>query len=241
MKERLLPRRGFLCGLAGTAVALAGISGVTAEEFQPRDETKPDPLSEPGSGPQDFRWLIGALEGFSAALIGEHVALLDRYRHRLGEVDAKEGGIDLAMADPVASRWRDHVLSWTELHNSVRLHELYFETLTPKSIGLGEEMSKALVSAFGSYDQWWVKFRATAVAVRAWAALGWDKRTRRLFNVGLDYDSSWPIELVPLLVVDMAEHAYVLDFVGRPYAYLDAWIARVDWRAVGVRLAVAAG
>jgi Fe-Mn family superoxide dismutase len=237
MEERLLPRRNFLCGLAGTAVALAGISRVAAEERQPHGGTKSEPLPKPSAGPQDFRWLIGALEGFSATLVGEHVALLERCRHRLVEVEAKDRDIDLALADPLASRWRDHVLSWAELHNSVRLHELYFETLTPKSVGVGEKISKVLASTFGSYDQWWVKFRATAVAVRAWAALVWDKRNRRLFNVGLDHDSSWPIELVPLLVVDMAEHAYVLDFVGRPYAYLDAWIARVDWESVEVRLA----
>jgi Fe-Mn family superoxide dismutase len=236
MEERLLPRRGFLCGLAGTVAALAGITRVAAEEIHPRSGAKPDSSPEPIAGPQDFRWLIGALEGFSATLIGEHVALLQRCRHRLGEVESRDRDIDLALADPLVSKWRDHVLSWAELHNTVRLHEFYFEALTPKSVRPGEKISAAIVSTFGSYDQWWVKFRATAVAVRAWAALVLEKRTQRLFNVGLDHDSSWPIDLAPLLVVDMAEHAYVLDFVGRPYAYLDSWIARVDWQSVEARL-----
>ena len=234
MDEHNLDRRSFLQGLAGAAVMVTGLSEAAAEEPSARmakaaQKTVPDI--------QKYRGLIGALEGFSATIIREHLALLERYRQELSEVESQNRTIDLALADPLASRWRNHVLSWIELHNSVRLHELYFDALTPKSVKPGQKIGKALEESYGSFDQWWVKFRATAMAVRAWGILAWDNQSRRLVIFGLDNDSEWSLGLEPLLVVDMAEHAYVLDFIGQPLAYLDAWLARVNWVVVDSRLA----
>ncbi len=233
----MLDRRRFIQGLAGTAAVLAGISKVGAEEAQ-TDRTKAGRKSV-GSDFRNYRGLIGALEGFSATLIREHLALLERYRQKLSEIEKQDRMIDLALSDPIASKWRDHVLARTELHNAVRLHELYFDALTSKSTDPGQRINKALEESFGSFDQWWVKFRATAIAIRAWSVLAFDNRSGRLMNYGLDRDSEWPFGIEPLLVVDMAEHAYVLDFIGQPFAYLDAWRARIDWAVVDTRLSEA--
>ncbi len=234
MDEHNLDRRSFLRGLAGAAVIAAGFSEASAKE----------PLSTQGktgqntvtSDIQKYRGLIGALEGFSATIIREHLALLETYRQKLSEVDSSKRTIDLASANPLACRWRDHVRAWIELRNSVRLHELYFDALTPKSYKPDQKIAMALQESYGSFDQWWIKFRATAMAVRAWGALAWDNQVRRPVIFGLDNDSEWPVGLDPLLVVDMAEHAYVLDFIGQPLAYLDAWLARVNWLVVESRL-----
>ncbi|MCD6198482.1 MAG: hypothetical protein J7K15_07925 [Deltaproteobacteria bacterium] len=235
MDEHNLDRRSFLRGLAGAAVIVTGLSEAAAEEPSARMAKAGQKTVIPDI--QKYRGLIGALEGFSATIIREHLALLERYRHELSEVESQNRTIDLALADPLASRWRNHVLSWIELHNSVRLHELYFDALTPKSVKPGQKIGKALEESYGSFDQWWVKFRATAMAVRAWGVLAWDNQSRRLVIFGLDNDSEWSLGLEPLLVVDMAEHAYVLDFIGQPLAYLDAWLARVNWVLVDSRLA----
>ena len=235
MDEHNLDRRSFLRGLAGAAVIVTGLSEAAAEEPSARMAKAGQKTVIPDI--QKYRGLIGALEGFSATIIREHLALLERYRHELSEVESQNRTIDLALADPLASRWRNHVLSWIELHNSVRLHELYFDALTPKSVKPGQKIRKALEESFGSFDQWWIKFRATAMAVRAWGVLAWDNQSRRLVIFGLDNDSEWSLGLEPLLVVDMAEHAYVLDFIGQPLAYLDAWLARVNWVLVDSRLA----
>ena len=235
MDEHNLDRRSFLRGLAGAAVIVTGLSEAAAEEPSARMAKAGQKTVIPDI--QKYRGLIGALEGFSATIIREHLALLERYRHELSEVESQNRTIDLALADPLAGRWRNHVLSWIELHNSVRLHELYFDALTPKSVKPGQKIGKALEESYGSFDQWWVKFRATAMAVRAWGVLAWDNQSRRLVIFGLDNDSEWSLGLEPLLVVDMAEHAYVLDFIGQPLAYLDAWLARVNWVLVDSRLA----
>jgi len=235
MNEHNLDRRSFLRGLAGGAVILTGLSEAAAEEPSAGIAKAGQKTVIPDI--QKYRGLIGALEGFSATIIREHLALLERYRHELSKLESQNRTIDLALADPLASKWRNHVLAWVELHNAVRLHELYFDTLTPKSVKPGQKIGKVLEESYGSFDQWWVKFRATAMAVRAWGMLGWDNQSRQPVIFGLDNDSEWPLGVKPLLVVDMAEHAYVLDFIGQPLAYLDAWLARVNWVVVDSRLA----
>lgn len=235
MNEHNLNRRSFLRGLAGGAVILTGLSEAAVEYPSAGIAKAEQKIVIPDI--QKYRGLIGALEGFSATIIREHLALLERYRHKLSKVESQNRTIDLALADPLASKWRNHVLAWVELHNVVRLHELYFDTLTPKSIKPGQKIGKVLEESYGSFDQWWVKFRATAMAVRAWGVLGWDNQSGQPVIFGLDNDSEWPLGVKPLLVVDMAEHAYVLDFIGQPLAYLDAWLARVNWMVVESRLA----
>lgn len=235
MNEHNLDRRSFLRGLASAAVMVTGLSEAAAEEPSAKIAKAGQKTVIPDI--QKYRGLIGALEGFSATIIREHLALLERYRHKLSKVESQNRTIDLALADPLASKWRNHVLAWVELHNAVRLHELYFDTLTPKSVKPGQKIGKVLEESYGSFDQWWVKFRATAMAVRAWGMLGWDNQSRQPVIFGLDNDSEWPLGVEPLLVVDMAEHAYVLDFIGQPLAYLDAWLARVNWVVVDSRLA----
>ena len=177
MDKYNLDRRGFLQGLAGAAVMLTGLSDASAEH-PPAGTARAGQKKTAIPDIRKYRGLIGALKGFSATIIREHLALLERYRHELSEEES-----------------------------------------------------------YGSFDQWWVKFRATAMAVRAWGVLGWDNQSRRPVISGLDNDSEWPLGVEPLLVVDMAEHAYVLDFIGQPLAYLDAWLARVNWVVVDSRLA----
>ncbi len=238
MDGYLFNRRDFLLGLAGSTLAFAGLSESIAEAA-PLDKvaTRQGAISDL----QRYRGLIGSLKGFSATIIREHLAILERYRHKLAEVRSQDRMIDLALADPIASKWRDHVLSCLELQNAVRLHELYFDALTPKDVHIGQRVSNVLKETFGSFDQWWVRFRATAIAVRAWGVFAWDNYSRHVVICGLDRDSEWPVGLEPLLVVDMAEHAYVLDFIGRPLDYLDAWLARVNWTVVEARLLKASG
>jgi Fe-Mn family superoxide dismutase len=234
MDRHNLDRRSFLRGLAGAAVIAAGLSEASAEEPPVTMARAVQNTINPDI--QKYRGLIGALEGFSATIIREHLALLERYRQKLSEVESRNQTIDLALANSLAGSWRNHVMARLELRNSVRLHELYFDALTPKSVKPDQKITKALEESYGSFDQWWIKFRATAMAVRAWGILAWDNQAKRAVIFGLDNDSEWPLGLDPLLVVDMAEHAYVLDFIGQPLAYLDAWLARVNWLVVESRL-----
>jgi Fe-Mn family superoxide dismutase len=237
MDKYNLGRRSFLQGLAGTALLFTGLSRVSAKEPTAKIAKAEPKVSV--SDIQKYKGLIGALRGFSATIVREHLALLERYRHKLAQLESQDRMVDLSLADPISSKWRNHVLTLVEVQNSVRLHELYFDALTPRKNEPGQNIIQAMEKSYGSFDQWWIKFRATAMAVRSWGALGWDKQSKQLVTFGLDNDSEWLIGVEPLLVVDMAEHAYVLDFIGQPLAYLNAWKEAVDWGVVESRLAEA--
>ena len=226
-----MDRRLFLKSLAGAGLlSLAGGAGVSvaAREGGPGGAGGPGKLEAGG----DYSRLAGALEGFSATLIKEHLAILARYKAELKEVEGQDKVLDLAGANPLQGPWRSHVLQLLELQNGVRLHECYFSALTPRSLSPGPAFIRKVESSFGSFDQWWVKFRATSLSARAWGTTGWDTRRRRLVLVGTDTDLQWPVSVEPVLVVDMAEHAYCLDYPGDPYKYLESWLARVNWEYV---------
>ncbi|NDY41770.1 hypothetical protein G3N55_02740 [Dissulfurirhabdus thermomarina] len=227
MADKTEDRRRFLLGLAGSAAAVVAAPLAAAA---PAAATGFDPAR-----------LAGALEGFSASLIREHLALYETLRRRLQALDQAEARLDLAEADAGTGRLRAHQAEWLECRNALVLHQSYFGALTPRSVTPPPALEAALRRAFGSLDRWWVHLRATALAARAWAALVWDPAGGGLRNVGTDDDRQWPATAAPLLVVDLHEHAWVLDYLGRPEAYLAAWRKRVDWNVVAARLEAARG
>jgi len=233
---KLGTRRSFLKKVAGAiaffTASLQGLSSNAASQGMVIENS--DELA--GVEPDDFKWLIGALKGFSATIVREHLILFKRYVDAFNDLESKDRRIDLFLANPVYGRWRNHVLNWVELHNKIMFHRLYFSNLTPKDIAVGKRLRDLIEHDFGSFDQWWVKFRATALSVRAWTVLAFDMDRERLVVCGLDSDSEWAVGLIPILCVDMAEHAYVLDYPGDPVSYLNAWKARVDWKRVERKL-----
>ncbi len=235
MDSNPINRRTFLWIVAGTGLGLVS-SGRAAGAANKAGASGSGHARSLTSGPKDYKRLVGSLEGFSAALVQEHVRIYREYYYEFERENARDRFIDLATSDSLNSNWRDHCHAWLNLRNALVLHENYFDALTPLSMDPGDRLKRALTDAFGSFDQWWVKFRATALAVQAWAALVWDEMLGRPVVIGIDNSNQWAIGSSPLLVVDMAEHAYCLDYVGRPVAYLDAWRKRVNWKVVEARL-----
>ena len=134
---------------------------------------------------------------------------------------------------------------------SVVLHELYFGTLggdgATAFTGSGpgtkmlEEMSRAL-EEFGGIAAWRREFVALAHALAqggGWVVLSYSRRERQLYNyIAVDHTDA-PIDAVPLLVLDMFEHAYHIDFGANASAYIDAFMRNIDWAAVSHRLSAA--
>jgi Fe-Mn family superoxide dismutase len=125
--------------------------------------------------------------------------------------------------------------------DSIALHELYFATLG----GDGRMAASAatyLETDFGSVETWRDEFMAMAQAMRSgsgWAQLSYSNRDRRLYNhAGGDTQSI--VGAAPVLVLDMHEHAYHIDFGANAIAYIDAYMRNVDWSVVGRRMARAA-
>jgi Fe-Mn family superoxide dismutase len=121
--------------------------------------------------------------------------------------------------------------------NSTLLHELYFA-------GLGGDgqptkaMSEILARDFGSFDRWRAEFRAMGYALgggSGWVLLTYVPRDGRLINQYAAEHSQAIAGGVPILALDMYEHAYHMDFGANAKAYVDTFLRNVDWPALEQR------
>jgi Fe-Mn family superoxide dismutase len=122
---------------------------------------------------------------------------------------------------------------------SVVLHELYFENLG----GDGKadaEMRKQIGVAFGDFNTWETEFRRMAAGLgggSGWVLLGYNRHTRQVENYWLADHLHGPADTTPLLVMDMYEHSYQLDYGAAAAKYIDAFFQNIRWDAVAARLA----
>src|SRR5919109_1847571 len=121
--------------------------------------------------------------------------------------------------------------------NSTLLHELYFASLG----GDGQPtkgMAQALAKHFGSLDRWRAEFRAMGYALgggSGWVLLTYLPRDGRLINQYAAEHSQAVASGVPILALDMYEHAYHMDFGANARAYVDTFLRNVDWPALELR------
>ena len=118
--------------------------------------------------------------------------------------------------------------------NSTLLHELYFASLGGEGRPT-QAMSEALARDFGTVQAWRTQFSAMGYALgggSGWVLLCWMPRDGRLINQYAAEHSQAVAGGIPILALDMYEHAYHMDFGANAKAYVDAFLRNVDWKAV---------
>jgi Fe-Mn family superoxide dismutase len=119
--------------------------------------------------------------------------------------------------------------------NSMLLHELYFASLGGDGVTMEPAMKLALDASFGSADRWRDEFTAMGKALgggSGWVLLMFQPREGTLVNQWAADHTHALAGGVPLLALDMYEHAYHMDFGAAAAAYVDAFMANIDWAAV---------
>jgi Fe-Mn family superoxide dismutase len=124
---------------------------------------------------------------------------------------------------------------------SVVLHEQYFANLGGNGKADGNA-AKLINKWFGSYSEWEGEFKRTANALSGgsgWAILAFNQHTGELHNYwAWDHAHNAPFS-VPLLVLDMYEHSYHMDYGSAAAKYVDAFMQNVNWEEVNRRVEVA--
>jgi len=122
-------------------------------------------------------------------------------------------------------------------------HSIFWTNLSPnggdKPTG---ELAAAIDDQFGSFDAFQAHFTATALGVQGsgWAVLAWDALGQRLIIVQFfDQQGNLPAGIVPLLMLDVWEHAYYLDYRNVRADYVKAFWTIADWDNVQKRFAAA--
>ena len=178
-------------------------------------------------------WL---LQGFSPRLIESHYE--NNYGgalRRLNAITAELEAADFAKMPGFTLNGlkREELLAL----NSVILHELYFASLGGDGRDPGS-FAEVLGRDFGSVDRWKAEFSAMARALgggSGWVLLTYVARERRLMNQHASDHTQALASAIPILALDMYEHAYQMDFGANAGAYVDTFMRNIDWKGVAAR------
>ncbi len=185
--------------------------------------------------PKNFDALLGT-KGLSDTLLKNHFTLYQGYVTNTNKVSDILGALanEGKTATPeYAEMKRRFGWEW----NGMRLHELYFGNMAKggKPIDKNSALSKKMAVDFGSYENWEKDFRETgAMRGIGWVLLYHDAASGRLFNTWInEHDVGHLSGAVPLLVMDVFEHAYMVDYGLKKADYIEAFFKAIDWTAVG--------
>ncbi|CAN5271067.1 Fe-Mn family superoxide dismutase [soil metagenome] len=220
-RRDLLAAGALLAGIGGTAgAALAASAPASA----------PSPASPAAFTPQALPFAPASLGWLSEKIITSHhdnnyVGAVKR----LGAIRSEFAQLDIAAAPgfQINGLKREELIAW----NSMVIHELYFAGLG-RAETISPALDKAVEQSFGSQQRWAAEFAAMGKALgggSGWVLLVWSPRDRMLTNQWAADHSMTLAGGVPLLALDMYEHAYAMDFGAKAAAYVDAFMSGFGW------------
>ncbi len=189
----------------------------------------------------DYSNLIG-MEGFSKAILTNHFTLYQGYvtnTNKLMDTLAtmlKEGKVGTPEYAELKRRMGFEF-------NGMRLHEYYFGNLGGKgALDQSGKLDKKLAGDFGGYQDWEKDFRGTgAMRGIGWTVLYQDNLTGKLFNQWInEHETGHPAGCLPILVMDVFEHAFITDYGLKRADYIEAFFKNINWDVVESRLKVEA-
>ena len=189
--------------------------------------------------------------GYDYAALEPHISASIMELHHSKHHQAYVTGANGALAALAAARDAGDLSNVNKLEKDLAFnlgghvnHSIFWTNLSPdggdKPTG---DLEAAIDDSFGSFDKFQAHFTATAMGVQGsgWAVLGWDSLGQRpIVSQFFDQQGNLPAGLVPLLMLDVWEHAYYLDYKNVRADYVKAFWNIVDWSNVQSRLAAAA-
>jgi Fe-Mn family superoxide dismutase len=175
------------------------------------------------------------LSGISKKQIEQHHDVLYKgYVNKLNEIESKLPTALTAEANATYSLIRELKREEVFATQAIRLHEGYFENLGGDGVpkGIVQDLIK---EDFGSYAKWEEEFRALGMAARGWVVLAFDWADKKLRNYLSDIHSDGVWSCFPLLILDVYEHAYFVDYGTGRKAYIEAFMKNVNWDVVNQR------
>ena len=186
---------------------------------------------------KDYSSLLG-MEGFSETLLKNHFTLYQGYVTNTNKVADKLSAMaaEGKFAEPEYAELKRR-FGWE--FNGMRLHELYFGNMGgTKPVNPDGKLGKALAAAFGSIEAWEKDFRGTgAMRGIGWVVLFQDSASGALFNVWVnEHDLGHLAGCTPVLIMDVFEHAFMIDYGLKRADYIAAFFKNINWDAAEVRL-----
>lgn len=180
------------------------------------------------------------LDGISGNQIEQHFTLYEGYVKKVNEIREKLTRLtpeELQAANQSFSYLRALKVGETFAMNGVTLHEDYFGNLSGEGTKAEDRVLSVIKKEFGSLESFKNYFAACGMAVRGWVMLVYNQFTKKVEIVGSDvhdFGSIW--RATPILVMDVYEHAYMIDYGVKRPPYIEAFMKNIDWGTVASRL-----
>ena len=186
---------------------------------------------------KDFSNLIG-MDGFSETLLNNHFTLYQGYVTNTNKL--------IELLSSMLREGKVATPEYSELKrrmgfefNGMRLHEYYFGNLGgKKAMEKSGKLAKKLAEDFGSYDDWEKDFKSTGMMRGiGWVILYQDNVNGKLFNQWInEHEVGHFAGCLPILVMDVFEHAYMTDYGLKRASYIEAFFNNINWSVVEGRL-----
>lgn len=169
------------------------------------------------------------LEGMTLKMLEQHFKLYEGYVKKTNEIQTKLDTADKSLANGVYSEIGELKRQETFAVNGMKLHEVYFGHLQGDGKPAGELLAM-IEKDWGSVDAWKEEMIATGMSARGWAILAFDYRDNRLHIYGSDAHNVGAVwAAIPIIVLDVYEHAYFMDYGVSRKAYIDSFFKNLDW------------
>ena len=186
---------------------------------------------------KDYGKLIG-MAGFSETLLKNHFTLYQGYvnnTNKLLDILAamlKEGKVGTPEYAELKRR-----LGWE--FDGMRLHEYYFENLGGKTaLNKAGKLGQRLAQEFGSYENWEKDFKGVGTMRGiGWVVLYLDSQSDKLINQWInEHDVGHLAGCTPVLIMDVFEHAFMLDYGLKRADYIESFFKNINWEAAESRI-----
>lgn len=180
------------------------------------------------------------MDGISENQVSQHVTLYEGYVKKVNEIREKLTKLapeDLQAANQSFSVLRALKVGETFAMNGVTLHEDYFGNLGGEGTKAQDRVLYMIKNRYGSLETFKNAFSAAGMAVRGWVMLVYDHFSADLQTYASDvHDMGSVWRATPILVMDVYEHAYMIDYGVKRPPYIEAFMKNIDWNEVGKRL-----
>jgi Fe-Mn family superoxide dismutase len=227
-----LSRRKFLAS-AGLGAAALGLSALTSACNKEVEITRDDNLYPIYNGTEylvkDFSHLTkNSALGLSPEIVSNHIGLYKGYVEKVNKAEA------MMRSNEVDEFSLQHLAFSL---NGMALHDIYFTNMSTEKTNRTQALNKAIEESFGDFNTYYSNLVNIAERVQGWSITGLNLLNGKLLNYGEDtHSSNFPNYFMPILALDVYDHAYVMDFGAEGKTeYINAWTKVIDWDVVSRR------
>lgn len=190
---------------------------------------------------RDFSHLLGNLPGFSDEQLKAHFELYRGYVKSTNEIVDRLENSERESSGYAFGSYSELKRRFPVAYNGMWLHELYFDNLKP-DVEVDGAFREAVARQWSSLKDWKAGVAATAKAGPGWVITAMEQGTQELRNLFVaEHHIGLPANHQPLMVLDMWEHAFMIDYGIDKEAYLASFFENLNWEILDRRLQVVKG